>query len=123
MLGPARPVTTGRAATPAIRTITCHALVAVPSPPRISPYERGIRMGEQFITQRAGWTADQIITAYLYITGPFRDKTRHTGAEHDWFRGYTEPVTRHLAQIRAAQPGCGPGSKDDYDLQTAGGVR
>ena len=120
---PPRPVTTGRAATPAIRTITHHAVVAVPSPPRISPYQRGIRMGEQFITERAGWTADQITTAYLYITGPFRDKTRHTDAEQDWFRGYTEPITRHLAQISTAQPGCVPGSQDEYDDQTAGGIR
>jgi predicted GIY-YIG superfamily endonuclease len=126
---PPRPVTTGRAATPAIRTITHHAVIAVPPPPRISPYERGIRMGEQFITERAGWTAEQITAAYLYVTGPFRERTYHSDADQQWFRGYTEPITRHLAQARylaqlgAAQPDGVPRSDRQHDGQAAGGTR
>jgi hypothetical protein len=116
---PARPVSTGRAAAPVGSTITHHALVAVPPSPRISPYERGICNGEQFITERAGWTAGQITAAYLYVTGPFREKTRYSDAEHEWFRGYTEPITRHLAQLDAAQPGDVPRSDRQHDGQTA----
>jgi predicted GIY-YIG superfamily endonuclease len=120
---PPRPVSTGRAATPAITTITCHALAAVPPPPRISPHERGIRDGEQFITQRAGWTAGQITAAYLYVTGPFRNKAHHSDADQEWFRGYTEPITRHLGQLGAAQRDGVPRSDRQHDGQIAGGTR
>jgi predicted GIY-YIG superfamily endonuclease len=102
---PPRPVSTGRAAASAVSTITHHAVIAVPPPPRISPYQHGIRMGEQFILQRAGWTAEQIIDTYLYITGPFRDKTHHSDADQEWFRGYTEPITRHLDHLGVARTG------------------
>ena len=45
----------------------------------------------------------QIIAAYRYVTGPFRGKPRHTAAEQEWLRGYTEPITRHLAHGPAGQ--------------------
>ena len=72
-------------------------------PPRIDPYQRGQRMGEQFITERAGWTADRIIATFGYVTGPLRDRANHTPAQRDWFRGFTEPITRHLAQEHATE--------------------
>ena len=95
-----RPVSTGRAApaAPAPRPVA-----TLPAPPQVSPYERGLRMGEQFLSQRAGCTAGQIIAAYRYVTGPFRGKPRHTAAEQEWLRGYTEPITRHLARGPAGQ--------------------
>jgi predicted GIY-YIG superfamily endonuclease len=120
---PPRPLTTGRAAAPPVSTITHHAVAVVASPPRISPYERGIRNGEQFITERAGWTAERILASYHYVTSPFRDKTRHSQADQDWFRGYTEPITRYLAAIQAAQAGCALRSDGGRADQPAGGIR
>ncbi len=102
---PPRPLNTGRSAAPARHTITHPAPVAVPAPPRPSPYQRGLRMGEQFLAERAGWTAEQITASYLYITGPFHERPYHSDAGHEWFRGYTEPIARHLAQMRPAAPG------------------
>ena len=99
---PPRPVSTGRAAS---LVIPAHYVVAIiAQQPRISPYQRGLRMGEQFIAERAGWTAGQLTACYEYVTGPFRDKPHHTAAEQEWFRGYTEPITRRIAQVRTAGP-------------------
>jgi predicted GIY-YIG superfamily endonuclease len=120
---PPRPVSIGRAAAPAISTITHHAVAAAAPPPHVNPYERGLRNGEQFITERARWTAEQLLASYQYVTGPLRDKTRYSQADQDWFRGYTEPITRHLATIRAAQPGCAPRSDGGRADQPAGGIR
>ena len=77
-------------------------------------------MGEQFITQRVGWTAQQLIASFDYVTGPFRDKTHHTPAEQDWFRGYTEPITRHLTQIGTPAPWPVPRSDSPDGRQAAG---
>jgi len=104
-----------------------HRVLAVttpvpPPPPQPDPYEVGIRQGEQFLTQRAGWTAQQLTACYQYVTGPFRDKTRHTPAEQEWFRGYTEPITRHITQITTAEPCHAPRSDSEDDHQAAGGT-
>jgi predicted GIY-YIG superfamily endonuclease len=120
-----RPVSTGRSA---ILPAPAHRVLAVtipvpPPPPQPDPYESGIRQGEQFITQRAGWTAQQITASFDYVTGPFRDKTHHTPAEQDWFRGYTEPVTRHLTQIATAEPCRALRSDSEHDHQIVGGTR
>jgi predicted GIY-YIG superfamily endonuclease len=96
-----RPVSTGRAA---LRAVTAPlVLIQPPPPPPADPYVRGLRMAGQFLSQRAGCTAGQIIAAYLYVTGPFRAKTHHTAAEQEWLRGYTEPIARHLTYDRPGQ--------------------
>ena len=116
-----RPVGTGRAAP---LSVTAHYLVAVPpTRPQPSPYERGLRNGEQFLTERAGWTADQLAAAYLYITGPFRERPQHTTAEQEWYRGYTEPITRHITQLRTARLLSADHSHGAYSALAAGGTR
>ena len=121
-----RPVSTGRSAT--LPAPVHHALAvttsAPPPPPPAppDPYQRGIAMGEQFLTQRAGWTARQLTASFEYVTGPFRDKTHHTAAEQEWFRGYTEPITRHLTQISTPAPRPVHGSDSLDGLQAAGGT-
>jgi len=120
-----RPVSAGRSANlPA----PAHHVLAVttpvpPPPPQPDPYELGIRQGEQFITQRAGWTAQQLVASFDYVTGPFRDKARHTPAEQDWFRGYTEPITGRIAQLDTAEPCHALRSDSEHDRQAAGGAR
>ena len=117
---PPRPVRTGRAGPLAIPT---HYIVAVVAQqPQLSPYERGLRMGEQFIAERAGWTTGQLAACYDYVTGPFRDKPHHTAAEQDWFRGYTEPITHRIAQIRAGEISRRPRSDGERDDPAAGGT-
>jgi hypothetical protein len=109
-----RPVSAGRAA---LLVIMTPPVVTEPlSPPRADPYQRGMRMGELFISERAGWTDEQIIAAYCYVTGPFRDKARHTPAEQEWFRGYITPITRHLAHDHAGQTT--PISPGEYNDRT-----
>jgi predicted GIY-YIG superfamily endonuclease len=95
-----RPVRTGRAAPP---PPAAWPATPLPVPSQVDPYQRGLREGEQFISKRAGWTADRIIAAFGYITGPLREKTRHTAAQAEWFRGYTEPITRHLARDHSTE--------------------
>jgi predicted GIY-YIG superfamily endonuclease len=121
---PPRPVRTGRSAPPAIPAP--YLLAVTPPPqPRISPRERGIRDGVQFLTARPGWTAGRLTAAYLYITGPFRDKTRHTADEQDWFCGYTDTIARHIAQlqIRGAEQRLIARSDGAGDDPAAGGIR
>jgi hypothetical protein len=120
---PPRPVSTGRSAVLPARAHHALAVPVPPPPPQVSPYERGTRMGEQFISERAGWTAGQLIATYEYVTGPFREKAHHTAAEHDWFRGYTEPITGRIAQLAAAQPCHAPRSGSEHGHQAAGGRR
>jgi predicted GIY-YIG superfamily endonuclease len=116
-----RPVSTGRSAI--LPAPAHHGLAAAtPVPPPPDPYESGIRMGQQFITQRAGWTAQQLVASFDYVTGPFRDKTRHTPAEQEWFRGYTEPITRRIAQLATAEPRRALRSDSEHGHQVAGGT-
>jgi predicted GIY-YIG superfamily endonuclease len=117
---PPRPVRTGRAGPP---VIPAHYVVAVAAQqPQLSPYERGLRIGEQFITERAGWTAGQLAACYQYVTGPFRGKPHHAAAEQDWFRGYTEPIIRRITQIRAGEISRRPRSDGKRDDPAAGGT-
>ena len=117
---PPRPVSTGRAAS---LVIPAHYVVAIiAQQPRISSYERGLRMGEQFIAERAGWTAGQLTACYEYVTGPFRDKPHHTAAEQEWFRGYTEPITRRITQLRTDQTSRPPSSDGARGDRAAGGT-
>lgn len=82
-----------------------------------------MRQGEQFIGQRMGCTDEQIIDTFQYVTGPFRDKTYHTTAEREWFRGYSEPVIRHLAQVRMEIPAWLLAQTASAPLMMAGGTR
>ncbi len=107
-----RPVCAGRSAPP---VATAPPVVTEPPPqPPADPYECGKRNGEQFLAERAGWPAGKLIATFEYVTGPFREKARHTAAEQEWFRGYTEPITRHIAQAGTADlpPAPGSGSQD-----------
>jgi predicted GIY-YIG superfamily endonuclease len=121
---PPRPVSTGRSAilpAPAHRVLA--ATTPVPPPPlRPDPYQSGIRMGEQFITDRAGWTAQQLLACHEYVTGPFRERARHTPAEQEWFRGYTEPITRRIAQLVTPEPCHALDSDSEHGPQAAGGT-
>jgi predicted GIY-YIG superfamily endonuclease len=118
---PPFPVSTGRAAPHAV---TAHYLVPVgPPQPRISPYQRGLRNGQQFIADRPGWPAARLTATYLSITGPFRAKPRYTAAELEWFRGYTAPILHHVLQIRAAEPGLMPRSDGAHGVLVGGGTR
>ena len=52
----------------------------------------------------------------------FRDKTQHTAAEQDWFRGYTEPITRRITQLRTDQTSRPPSSDGARGDRAAGGT-
>jgi len=99
------PVTAGRSA--AIRTPL--PPVPLPIPAQASPHERGLRTGELFLAQRAGWTAAQLTAAYEYITGPYRQIPGHTPAQHEEFRAFTQTVTSWIAQLTAAGSTAFPG--------------
>src|SRR5262249_16733436 len=47
-------------------------------PPQASPREQGLRMAGQFLTQRAGWTAERLAASFAYITGPYHQSPAHT---------------------------------------------
>ena len=91
------PVTTGRSA--AIRTLL--PPVPLPAPAQVSPHEKGLRNGELFLTQRAGWTAAQLAAAYDYITGPYRQIPAHTPAQDEEFGAFTQTVTSRIALLTA----------------------
>ena len=51
---------------------------------------------------------------------PLPHKARHTPAEQEWFRGYTEPITRRIAQLATAEPCHVLDSDSERDYQVAG---
>ncbi len=119
MLGPATPGLRGPVRSPRSHG-TARRHRTPPSPPA-DPYECGKRNGEQFLGERAGWPAEQVIATFCYVTGPFRDKAHHTAAEQEWWRGYTEPIIRHMAQSRiAGLPSFPPLGSQDGDHDAGG---
>jgi predicted GIY-YIG superfamily endonuclease len=115
-----QPVTRGRsAALPATPPVT--AIVAALH--QASPRDSGTRMGEQFLAQRDGWTADQIQAAYDYVTGPYRELARHTAAQQERHRAFTDVITAYLAQLRAGMPPRALRADGESAAITAGGYR
>lgn len=72
---------------------------------RVDPYERGAEMARQFMRQQtaAGRTADQIEATHGYITGPWAEMTRHSEAQIEQHRGYTDLVAAALVQQRQTE--------------------
>jgi predicted GIY-YIG superfamily endonuclease len=97
-----QPVKTGRSS---VIATARQPVLAPPQPLRVSPAERGLRMGEQFLNQRAGWTAEQLTAAYEYITRPYLEAPHHTTAQDDEFCVFTQTVTSRITQLSAVDGG------------------
>jgi predicted GIY-YIG superfamily endonuclease len=93
------PVTRGRAAA---RPAATPAPAARPAPARPDPYQLGAERGRRFLAdhQQLGRTADQIQAIHDYITGPWREQSRHTDRAAAEMRGYSETITAGLAWLR-----------------------
>ena len=122
MLAPPRPVSTGRSAilpAPAHRGLAATAprpaaaSAALPVPER-HPGGRAVHHRPGRMDRPA---ADRLPP---YITGPFRERTRHTPAEQEWFRGYTEPITRRITQLTTAEPRPALDSDSEHALRRGG---
>ena len=96
-----KPLTMGRSSAVTVIT-TPSASVPLAAPVTVSPGERGRHMGETFLSQRAGWPADQLAEAFEYVTGPFREIPQHTDAQNEAFRVFSHLVTTQIASLRAA---------------------
>ena len=102
------PVTTGRSA---LITAARTPLPALPQPPQVSPREQGLRMAEQFLTQRTGWTAERLAASFAYITGPYHQSPAHTPAQDEAFAVFTQTITSRVALLTAAHRGYPPGEQ------------
>ena len=96
------PVTTGRSA---IIATPREPVPVLPPPLQVSPRERGLRMAEQFLAQRAGWTAERLAASFAYITGPYHQSPAHTPAQDEAFAVFTQTVTSRVALLTAAHGG------------------
>lgn len=76
------------------------------APVQVAPYERGAAMARQFMRQQlaVGRTADQIEATHAYITGPWREMTRHSDAQVEQYRGYSDVIAAALANLREVVP-------------------
>jgi predicted GIY-YIG superfamily endonuclease len=91
-----RPVKTGRSS---LIIVVAETVTVIPVPVRESPRERGVRMGEQFLGQRSGWTPDRLSEAFEYVTRPYREIPRHTDAQEEAFRVFTHLVTSQIDSL------------------------
>lgn len=96
-----RPVTTGRSA---LITVIRQPVPVLPQPVQASPREQGLFMAEQFLAQRAGWTADRLTTSFEYITGPHHQAPHSTAAD-EAFAVFTQTVTSRITQLSATDSG------------------
>ena len=93
-----QPVKTGQCA---IAAAVSGPSPVLPHPARLTPHERGLRMAGLFLTQRAGWTADQLTAAFAYTTRPYLEAPRHTPAQEEAFGVFTQTVTSRITQLSA----------------------
>jgi len=93
------PVTTGRSA---IIATSREPVPVLPPPLQVSPRERGLRMAEQFLSQRAGWTPERLTASFDYITRPYHQAGSHTAAQDEAHRVYIQTVTSQIALLAAA---------------------
>jgi hypothetical protein len=93
-----QPVINGRSALiAAVRT----PLPALPQPIQVSPREQGLRMAEQFLNQRAGWTAERLAASFEYITRPYYEAGSRTAARDEAHHVFTQTVTSRIAFLAA----------------------
>jgi predicted GIY-YIG superfamily endonuclease len=93
------PVTTGRSA---IIVTPREPVPVLPPPLPVSPRERGLRMAEQFLSQRAGWTAERLAASFAYITRPYDEAGSRTAARDEAHRVFIQTVTSRIALLTAA---------------------
>jgi predicted GIY-YIG superfamily endonuclease len=93
------PVAAGRAA---LIAATRQPIPVLPQPARLSPREQGLRMAEQFLAPRSGWSPDQLTASFDYVTGPYHETRQHTPAADEAFAVFTQTVTSRIALLAAA---------------------
>ena len=74
----------------------------LPPPLQVSPRERGLRMAEQFLAQRAGWTPGRLTASFEYITRPYHQAGSHTAAQDEAHCVFTQIVASRIALLAAA---------------------
>jgi predicted GIY-YIG superfamily endonuclease len=99
------PVTTGRAA---LITAARQPVPVLPQPAKTRPRDQGLRMAENFLNQRAGWTADRLTASFEYVIGQFPGAP-HTPAMDEAFGVFAHTVTSRIALLSAADSGYAPG--------------
>jgi predicted GIY-YIG superfamily endonuclease len=88
----AKQATTGRAA--------AEQPAQAPTRLRENAYERGARMGRNFLRSRDGQPADQIEAAFTYVSGPFRADTPDRA---ETYRGFADTVAAAVTRRRQAE--------------------